>query len=401
MTLSYWLDAHNEKVSGEVDIAIVGGGIMGASAAFWLGKRKDLKVALLEGQDVGCGASGRSGGLVLRGIVAYYNQAVRVYGRQTTREIFQLNEETLRHLSELVRLHGNTFQYEQCGSYLLACSLEELQSLEESAQLMSEDGFEAEYLRQDPIRRDYYGALFNPSDAGVHPVLLIKTLLDLSRVSVFERESVYRLEPLSSGGVLVHTPCRVLKCGLVLLATNAYAPLLEPWFLPKLQAVRGQILVTRPLKKRILDRLCYANYGFEYFRQLADNRLLLGGCRQPFRLEEVGYADMVTQPVQSALKHYLKDRFPDVAGIAFDYRWSGTMAFTSDGLPLIGQLPELPDVYFAVGCNGHGLGYSLSIADLLVRVALDSADPGVFAVNRSSSFQEHVADSSAEKSSFP
>jgi gamma-glutamylputrescine oxidase len=393
MTVSYWQDAHRTKLTEEVDVAIVGGGIMGAASAYWLSQRSGLKVAVLEAQRRGWGASSRNGGFVLRGLFAYYNQAVAAYGRDIARQLLVLNQETQTHLAEFVNQHGNRFFYEPSGSYLLACSLEELQALEESAQLMVEDGFDVEYLKTDPLKRDYYGALFNRCDVGVHSGLLVDSLFETAGFPVYDGDPVWRIERGESGSIRVLTTQREIVCSRLLLVTNAYAPLLEPWFAGKLHPVRGQVLVTKPLKKRILDTLCYANYGWEYFRQLPDNRFLLGGCRQTFRSEEVGYADMVTQPVQTALHNYLRDRFPEAAAVPVDYRWSGVMAFTKDELPIVGELVHqpllageeiepVPGAFYAVGCNGHGMGYSFALSKLLVAVALDGISPGIFAAER-------------------
>jgi len=393
MTVSYWLDNNSDKRTEEVDVAIIGGGIIGACCAYWLSKRSGLKTVLLEAQRRAWGASGRNGGFVLRGIVAYYDRAVKQYGRDMARWIFEFNAETQRHLAEFAEKHGSRFDYERCGSYLLACSLEELQHLERSAQMMLEDGFEVEYLKQDPLKRDFYGAVYNPCDVGVHSGKLVDALIETSGVRALEGEPVFKLEALADGKVEIESQNYRLRCSRVLLTTNAYAPLMDTWFVGKLSPIRGQCLVTKPLKKRILDKLCYANFGYEYFRQLPDNRLMLGGCREPFAAEETGYADMVTVPVQTALHNYLKDRFPELAGTGIDYRWAGVMAFTRDGLPLVGEMMHkpvvsgnavrpLPGVFFALGCNGHGMGWSFALAKHLTEVALDGVHPGTFSADR-------------------
>ena len=113
----------------------------------------------------------------------------------------------------------------------------------------------------------------------------------------------------------------------------------------------------------------------------------MGGCRQHFVEAEEGYGDLITRPVQQALEHYLRDHFPELAGVAVDYRWSGVMAFTADGLPLLGELPDHPGVYFVTGCNGHGLGYSMVLSRQAVEMAMNvgncAASPAQFSVNRS------------------
>ena len=146
--------------------------------------------------------------------------------------------------------------------------------------------------------------------------------------------------------------------------------------------MRGQILVTKPLAKRILDKVCYANYGWEYFRQLPDGRLLLGGCREGHIADEVGYGDTVTKPVQSDLQRYLGQHFAEVADAPIDYRWSGIMGFTKDELPLVGELPNMSGAYFAVGSSGHGMGYGMNMSRLLVDFVLDGQDPGPFDARR-------------------
>lgn len=390
MTLSIWLDERSsgEEILDEVDIAIIGGGIIGCAAASLLqsgDSTRDLKVALFESRRIAGGSTGRNAGFVLRGIQAYYNHAIKLYGREIAREIFRFAEENQRQIRVFAENTGDDFELSECGSYLLANSLDELDDLRQSAELMKEDGFDVEFLVDDPIDRDYYGAIFNPKDFAINPVKLARALVKKSSAAIYENEEVFAVKKSASGGKLViSTNKRSLVANKVLLCTNAYAALGSYALAEKLNVVRGQILVTRPLKKRIegLDSICYANYGFEYFRQLPDNRLLLGGCRQQFMDEERGFGDSVTRSVQQALESYLKNRFPECAGTPVDYRFSGLMAFTNDGLPLVGEHEGLPGVFCAVGCNGHGLGFGLNLARMLVNVAVNGGSAGTFSVNR-------------------
>jgi gamma-glutamylputrescine oxidase len=283
--------------------------------------------------------------------------------------------------------------------------LEELDELSRSAKLMLEDGFQVQLCGEDPVDRGFYGALFNSADFGINPVKLVRALIDLSGARVLAEQPVRRLEVYTSAaisadtdsdGEIARTGSRSAACTKitasdftvlakkVILATNAYLPLLEPTFIDKISPLRGQMFATAPLKKRLIDKICYANYGWEYFRQLPDRRLVVGGCRQFFPDEEVGYADLVTRGLQSALEHYMKDHFPELAGTPVEYRWSGVMAFTADGLPLVGELPHLPGVFFAAGCNGHGLGYGLNLGRLTAAVAQGEEAAGVFDAGRKS-----------------
>lgn len=389
MTLSIWLDdkaqAPKEYGTEQFDVAIVGGGIIGAAAAYQLSVRDpSLKIVIVEAGKLASAATGRSAGFVLRGIQKYYAEAVRDYGRETARYICGFTEENQAMIRDFASRHGNSFELEECGSYTLAASIDELEELAASATLLSEDGFAVEYLKQDPIDRDFYGALCNKGDLGINPVKLVKALVAASGATVYEEEYVRKFSSGSgsSAGLTVKTTSRIIECDRCLLTTNAHSALLDPYFLDKTTIYRGQILVTRPLNKVIIDRLCYANYGWVYFRQLADRRFMLGGRRHLFLNEEEGLSDMITKPVQTALQAYLKELFPELAGIGIDYRFAGPMAFTADGLPLVGEYPHTPGVFFAIAFSGHGLGYGLNMAKLLSEVALDGADPGVFSCQR-------------------
>jgi gamma-glutamylputrescine oxidase len=187
MTVSYWQDAQESKVHENADVAIIGGGIGGATAAYWLSKRKGLKVVLLEAQKVAAGASGRDAGFAVRTLFAYYNQAISIYGKKKAQWLLKFNEDSLGYLGDIAKDYGGErFSFNKCGSYLLACSPAELKDLDESAQLMTEDGFAVECLSRDPLERGYLGALFNPGDVSIHTSNLVKLLLEVSNCKVLE-----------------------------------------------------------------------------------------------------------------------------------------------------------------------------------------------------------------------
>ncbi len=385
MTISIWMRSEEHRQAGrtrlDADLIIVGAGLLGAAAAYFAaGIEPSLKIIVVEGGRTAGAASGRNAGFVLRGIHSYYDSCVAKYGRETARVIYKLGEENQRLIRSFMDSHGLSLGYEGGGSYVLASSLEELEALSRSAQLMQEDGFNLKLHLKDPLDRGFYGAIENPDDFGIDPVKLVKTLLAASDARVLEEEPVLTIE--AGGEVELVTTGYVLSAPRAILATNAYTAGLEPFFLPYIKAVRGQMLATAPLKKRLVDKLCYANYGFEYFRQLQDMRLVLGGGRQAFAEEEVGLADEITPALQRNLEEYLRERFPEAAGAHIEHRWSGAMAFTHDGLPYVGSLPGRPGLFCVVGCNGHGLGYSMSLGRLVSEAVLRGAQTGCFNIER-------------------
>lgn len=384
MTISFWLNEKSqEKSLRKCDLAVIGAGLTGASTAYFARRLKpDLDIIVVDGGRVAGGASGRNAGFVLRGISRYYDNCIKQYGRAKARQIYQFGEENQALVKEFMAGHGVSLDYVGNGSYILASSIEELEELLASAELMKEDGFALKFHRQDPLDRGFYGAIENTDDFGINPVKLVKALLAASEAQVFEQETVLHLE--CDGRVNLYTSSGEIEAEAVVLANNAFMPLLLKELLPHIKPVRGQMLATAPLRKRLLDRVCYANYGFEYFRQLQDLRLLVGGSRQHFAKEEEGWGEMITAPLQEVLEHYIKEYFPEAAGVPIEYRWSGTMAFTNDGLPLLGRWlgEDAEGVYLAGACNGHGLGLAMTLGRLVTEIIYKGSGCDIFDCNR-------------------
>jgi glycine/D-amino acid oxidase-like deaminating enzyme len=312
--------------------------------------------------------------MVLTGSAYYYHEALRVYGHDLAREIWELT----RHNREIARGLSEEFNtpWEQRGSLLLALDDTEAEDLQYAAQAMRDDGIPAQFNQKDPTKRGFVASILQPEDAGIHPVKFAQGLASSSGAAIFEQSEAFSMEPLPGGGMEVKSRRVTIRCRLVALCTNAYSPLLHPYFEGKVLPTRGQILCTEPVDKQLITPLCYADYGYEYFRQLSDGRFLLGGWRHHFREAEVGYEDRTTPQVQGGLESFIARYFPEAKGARITHRWSGTMGFSADGIPLVGSLPDMPSVYFAVGFTGHGLGYGLATAERLAAHMLFGAELG-------------------------
>lgn len=382
MTVSHWQRTAAEVKRINCDVCILGAGITGASAAYWLRRTEPrLRVVVLDARTPGAGASGRNAGMVLAGLSTHYDETIEVYGRDRAREIWRSTLEHQRFLREFLSEQRADVRYEPCGSWRLGLEEAERRHLEQSALLLNEDGFPATFHARDPLDRGFYGALEIESDAGVHPLLLVEALLAASGAEIFNNCEALKL---SSEGesVCVHTNSLDVRAGRVLIALNAYAPLFSEHFRTMVEPHRGQVFVTAPLQRRILDRLVYAHFGYIYFRQLADGSFLLGGWRHEYAEREAGYSDETTEEVQGALERFMRARFPETALVPIETRWTGTMGFSRDGLPLVGTLPEDRRVAYAVGFTGHGFGLALEVTRRAVGMMLKDESPGVFAAER-------------------
>lgn len=348
------------------------------SAALAL-SRRGLRTAVVERGAVGSGASTRNAGFLMRGAAENYEAAIGLYGRELARLVWRWTEENLAGLrAEGI---GALPSYRAVPSCLLALEEEELAELTRSQDLMREDGFRVGWMSsgEDAVWRHGrpLGGLVNPDDASINPADLMR-LLASNVGPIFEHQEVFAVEP-GARAVTLRTAEMSLSAPRVLFCTNAYAPLLFPGMADLVKPRRGQMLAIRAPGLR-LDCSYYANHGYEYFRQTSDGSVVVGGCRRAFADVEVGYEDTTTPAVQSALERFARERLGLKAG-AYEIvaRWSGTMGFSPDGLPLMGPIPDLAGeregrVWFCGGFTGHGMSMGFRAAHAAVAAMIDGGD---------------------------
>lgn len=382
MTVSIWRRSMSLGLQS-CDVAVIGAGICGLSAAAEL-TRRGLRTIVIERQSVGAGASGRNAGFLMRGAADNYWAACEQYGRELARKLWRISEENLSMLrgAGLERLAS----YRATPSCLVALSAGEREQLERSEAMLRQDGFDVGVIGvgrgktpQDSLwngrvakERGAIG-LVNPNDACCNPVELVELLRAGCGCPILEGQEVFEINDAGSA-LSVRISDGVVNAGRVFIATNAYAGTLVPELAGIVAPRRGQMLAIRA-EGRSLAMNYYANHGSEYFREGYEGTLVFGGCRAGFAAEEVGYEDRPTAGVQGAIERFacevLGTSRADVVA-----RWTGAMGFSPDGLPLVGRLAGAgwgDRVWFCGGFTGHGM----SLAHRTAAMAVDEMLGGV------------------------
>lgn len=376
MTLSFW-QRRLRDADFVCDLAVVGGGIVGTSAAYWLARETGREVVLVEATRLAHGASGRNAGFVLPGGARDYFTDRATYGADRTRRLWAFTRESRDLLAS--ELRPRAFGFEASGGLVVAGSEEEDARLRASVGPMRADGAPTAYIPRDETARrllaqGFGGALYLASAATVDPAALVRHLGEASGARVLEGHPVAALEA-RDGRIAIETPHRTILAGRVVVALGAYLPRLVPELGRFVRPVRAQMLATAPLEPRWLDVPVYTHQGYYYLRQLADGTLLVGGARHLHIEAEVGYEDATTPALQADLERYLHLHFPQTRGLAVRQRWSGTMGFAPDHLPVVGAVPGLPGAWFATGCTGHGMAYGFRLGRLLAALATGEDRP--------------------------
>jgi glycine/D-amino acid oxidase-like deaminating enzyme len=353
------------------DIVIVGGGIAGLSAAYWLQKENPaLKVALLEKHQIGFGASGRNAGFVTCGSTEHFIALEKKFGLEKAVEIWKYSEENRELLLEHV-IEGafHEVDFFQSGSCTVAPSEEHWRMYQKTARTMRAAGIDVYEMSEQEMARDYgvngfVGGIQYSGDGYIHPVKLLRRLRQKLKCDTHENTEVFALRE-EHGHQQLLTNQGQFHAQKIILTLNAYLPLVLQDFSRWIQPGRGQILVTEPLPPFVKGP-CYLTKHLCYFRQLPTGHLLIGGFRNLATEQENTYADETTAVIQDALYDFVRQHFKYGPQAKIAYQWSGIMGFSPDGQMLIGSLPQNKNIHLMAGCSGHGMGLSFRAARTLV-----------------------------------
>jgi glycine/D-amino acid oxidase-like deaminating enzyme len=384
MTISLWLDEaapHRPalQTNTTAPVAILGGGMSGISTAYWLAQR-GIRSVVLEAHRVGFGATGRNAGFVLEGTVPDYPELISRYGREGARSLWDFTVENRRRWLEVCEREPIACDVASCGSVVATASRDEMNRFESHAALLTEDGYRCDLVDgrwlQDHMSRsgDFIGGLYTPQDVGVNPVRFVRGLAAAAErrgVEVYEQTPVRAVER-DGAAWTVETATGDVRADRVVLGLNAYTALVDPAWQTLIRTARGQVLATAPVAQILFRHLVYANDGFEYWRQLTDGRVVLGGLRRLAIEEEVGIEDRLHARIQDGLDAYLR-HLGVPASTPVTHRWSGIMGFTPDRLPLIGPVVGRDGMYVAGGYSGHGLAFAFLAGRMIAELTATGA----------------------------
>jgi glycine/D-amino acid oxidase-like deaminating enzyme len=357
----FWLDEPTSPVvadsQGPVDVAIIGAGITGCACALELA-RGGLRVRVHDARGIAEGASGRNGGFALRGGAARYDVARETYGADAAKELWRRTEGALDRLEFVA---GDAFR--RTGSLRLAADDEERAEIRAEYEALHEDGFAAEWRDELPhLRPEFRGAIFHPTDGSLQPGRFVRQLAQLAAaegVGFREHERVASLDELDAEQVVI--------------ATDGSGRGLLPELDDAVWPARGQVVTTEPVGERLFDCPHYARHGFDYWQQLADGRIVLGGFRDFSILTEMTDEEITTEPIQEALDAFLVELLGYLPEVT--HRWAGIFGLTQDLLPLVGRVPSREGTWIAAGYSGHGNVLGFMCGELVASALQGREDP--------------------------
>ena len=371
-TTSLWQD-QADPIQTEHDDVVIGAGIVGSYAATILHQR-GRDVALVDARFPAAGASGRNAGFVLTSQREPHPILIEQVGPTAANDILVMVRDNVARMRTLTTQYNIPFDE---GAIHLAESRADARQLEQWARAYETAGIPLQFAAGDPYGAGYAAFMQVENDFSVQPARLTEAIAATSGATLYDHNPVHSIHS-AADHLLVLGRRAHIRCRNVFVATNGYTGNLHPYLHRIVRPVRGQILLTTPVQK-LIDVAGITDYN--YFRQFADGKILLGGARSFFEEQEYTAEDVTTPNLLDNLTAYLHHWFP---GLDFEIErhWAGIHGFTPDRRAAIGLIPTEPRIAFALGFSGYGNSIGLVSAERMVELTLDNRDPGPFSATR-------------------
>lgn len=347
------------RLEGRVtaDVAILGGGLTGLSAALELAEA-GLRVVLLEARQIGWGASGRNGGQVIFGYSCDQAKIEALVGREDARRMFDWSVEAVDLVRQRIARHGIAADWRD-GHAHVAIKPRHITELKAWQRDLEENyGYPLQWWDREQLREvldspRYLGGLYDPRSGHLHPLnftLGIAAAAERAGALLFERTEVTKLE--RGAKPVLRTAHGEVQADFVVLAGNAIVRGIAPELDDKIMPVGTYVGATPPLGEELARQLIRndmavadINWALDYFRFSADHRLLFGG--------RASYSTLPPPNLPGVMMRRMARVFPQLKGVRFEHIWGGLIDISRNRAPHWGRLGD--NIYFAQGFSGHGV----------------------------------------------
>jgi len=395
---NYWLETVTTPAAqaardlpDSIDVAVVGAGFCGLSAARTLAKR-GVKVAVFEAETFGWGASSRNGGMVLTGMKLPVLTLIKRYGREAIRKMYASSLDSIDCVEQIVREENIDCHFSRCGHLEVACKQAHFDGYEESAALIKREfNHELRIIPKSELRGEigsdiYFGGMVDETSACLNPARYVAGLAHAAQragACLFDRTRVTSVELEKNNGARkfrVRTSKGAITAREVILASGAYTTDATPALRKKIIPIGSYIIATEVLPDDLArelsprNRMIYDSKHFLYYYRLTpDNRMLFGG-RAAFFPETENTVRLSAE----ILRRGMIDVYPQLRDAKSEFVWGGTLDFTLDVMPHAGKIDGM---YFAAGFAGHGVAaatwFGMKLAGLICGDANDIPFDGI------------------------
>jgi len=353
-------DTRLTPIPEKVDVAIIGGGYTGLSAARTLAKQ-DVKAAVLEANTIGWGASSRNGGMTLTGLKVSMQSVIKKYGRDSARRLYQCSLDSVDTVEQIVKEENIDCGFARNGHLLTASKPAHYESFKGDVDFMAKEFNHAvrlvpqKDLSSEIGSNAYHGALVDEFSGGLNPAQYVTGLAraaEKAGATLYARARVNKLERRGTR-FFIQTERGALDAGTVFVGTSGYTGSVTQKLQKKIIPIGSFIIATERLSDELVHKLSPKNrmifdsmHYLNYFR-LWDNRMIFGG-RAAFFPEN---KNTIARSAE-ILRREMIEVYPQLKDMNVEYVWGGTLDFAFDMMTHVG---ETDGIYYSLGYAGHGV----------------------------------------------
>ncbi|HET8818985.1 MAG TPA: FAD-binding oxidoreductase [Xanthomonadaceae bacterium] len=352
----------------ECDTCVVGGGFAGLNTALGLAERGHRDVVLLEATRVGRGASGRNGGFVFGGFSRGEDRLLEDLGAARARALYAGTTDAVELIRARIDRYGIACERTDAG-VLWANWFQDPSVLRKRQRLLANAfGVEWDWVPRAALRGQlhttrYSDALFEPRAFHFHP---LKYVHGIARAAVGLGVRLHEGSPATGlcrdgAGWRIDTPAGTVHARRVVLACGGYLAGLRGSVDAGVLPIATYAMATEPLGERLHGAMSTraavydTRFAFDYYRPMADTRLLWGG--------RISIVDRDPGEVARLLRGDLLKVFPQLEGVRIDHAWSGLMSYARHEMPQVGLVDQ--DLWLAQAFGGHGVAPTAFAGELL------------------------------------
>ena len=374
-----------------VDVAVIGAGFTGLSAARTLAKR-GVKVAVLEAQTIGWGASSRNGGMVLTGMKLGVNKLISMYGRELTQRMYAASLQSIDCVERIVRDENIRCDFSRCGHLEVACKQKHFDDYARQVEVIAREfNHQLRIVPKSELVSEigsylYYGGMVDEVSAGVNPAQYVAGLAwaaDRAGAEIFENtrvDQIARESRQGAAGWSLKTTRGNFWARNVFVGTSGYTGPATPALQKKIIPIGSYIITTAVLHETLAhelsprNRMIYDSKNYIYYYRLTPDRRMLFGGRAAFFPET---KDSIRKSAE-ILRLGMIEVYPQLRDTKVEYVWGGTLDFAFDIMPHAGQMDG---IYYAVGYAGHGVAMATyqgqKMAELIAGDSTDNPFVGI------------------------